>query len=280
MTKPSTSTSSCSQHQHLNVGVAMVMDETEFEVAEILLQLPQLIFESESFHRSSFSSWGRKRRRSSKAETPTLPPLGPTCEIEKPKALSPATPLLFSPSESDDKFKHSKRKVSVKRTKEECLEKIKELTERKEFFKEEIKNVQRYYDEQKLLNLRLKAKKQMLILGLPKEESQSQSSINSAAVLDIQVEQQQQQNSYLVHHPPLMMDDTAHRKACGETVGSGVCLFDLNLLPEESCGIEAVNVRGVDKSERKALAAEARHRRIQIWRSKNPNVKLRYPICR
>lgn len=114
MTKPvSTSTSS---HQHLDFS--KLMDETEFKVAEILLQLPQLLSKSESLHRFSFTSWGRKRRRSSKAQTPSLPPVavGSISEIEKkPKALSPATPLLFSPSESDDKSKHSKRKVSLKR---------------------------------------------------------------------------------------------------------------------------------------------------------------------
>lgn len=101
-----------------------------------------------------------------------------------------------------------------------------------------------------------------LIVGLPNEESESQSNRNHAAILDIQ------QSSFLGHHS----------KACEErVVGSGVCLFDLNLLPEECCGggIEAVNMSGVDKSDMKALAAQARHRRIQICRSKNLNVRSR-----
>ncbi|XP_044475173.1 uncharacterized protein LOC123203068 [Mangifera indica] len=193
--KPKTGSSTSSQHQHLNV--AMFMNETEFEVAEIFLQLPQLIFESESLYRLS---WGRKRRGSSKTDHPSFPPLGSNSipEIETPKALSPATPLSFPPSESDDKFKQSKRKVSLKRKKEELLEELKDLAERKEFFKEEIKNLQGYYDEQKLLNLSLKAKKQMLILGLPNEDSASQTNLNHAAMLNIP-DEQQQPSSYLVH---------------------------------------------------------------------------------
>lgn len=103
--------------------------DKEAEVAEILLQLPQLIRESEQSKNSrSRFAWGVKKRRSppvsSKAESPSLPTPPPSsiaaaaaviapCEPEKPKALSPSTPLLYSPSESDDKSKVSRRKLSV-----------------------------------------------------------------------------------------------------------------------------------------------------------------------
>ncbi|TXG66538.1 hypothetical protein EZV62_007813 [Acer yangbiense] len=53
------------------------------------------------------------------SSAPVCPSLA--CETEKSKALSPSTPLLFSPSESDDKSKHAKRKVSLKRFTEHAL---------------------------------------------------------------------------------------------------------------------------------------------------------------
>lgn len=63
-------------------------------------------------------------------------------EPEKPagkvEAASPATPLSFSPSESDEKRKRFKRKISVKKKKEELLEIQKECTITNELLKKEV----------------------------------------------------------------------------------------------------------------------------------------------
>lgn len=115
----------------------ITMDESELEAAVILLELPYLMAGSEPPSRHEFSlKWGATRKRSSllsslqsqpsvpvavvgPTTTPTPTPTPSTCETEKekrPKALSPASPLLFSPSESDEKTKHhSKPKLSLKR---------------------------------------------------------------------------------------------------------------------------------------------------------------------
>lgn len=122
-----------SRFHNLNI----TMDKSELEAAVILLELPYLMAGSEPPSRHEFSlKWGATRKRSSllsslqsqpsvpvAAVGPTLTPTPTstpsTCETEKEKrskALSPASPLLFSPSESDEKTKHhSKPKLSLKR---------------------------------------------------------------------------------------------------------------------------------------------------------------------
>lgn len=117
----------------------------EIDVADILLHLPQLVFEPES--RCRFWSWTAKRRRSSGRSLQSfvcfrlghsspselsggtdVGVVGPVCEREgapvvKAEASSPATPLSFSPgSESDEKPKQlSKRKPPLKRVPVYCL---------------------------------------------------------------------------------------------------------------------------------------------------------------
>lgn len=103
----------------------------EIEVSSILLELPHLIFESESRPRFSFT-WGLKRKRSTVAKeqvgatySPALklsssspPPPPPSLPykteelMEKVLTSSPATPLSFSPSESDEKPQPPKIKAS------------------------------------------------------------------------------------------------------------------------------------------------------------------------
>ncbi|KAL5845297.1 hypothetical protein ACOSQ4_011255 [Xanthoceras sorbifolium] len=322
------------------------MDESETEVARILLELPQLIYyESELFGRRFSFTWGAKRRRSSSSkveiqttlpavrfpslpsppssvpESSSAPPVGPSTvyETEKSKALSPSTPLLFSPSESDDKSKHSKRKVSLKRNREECLQMIDKLTESKQVFQEEIKNVQRHYDQLKALNLNLKARKQQITaLGLKKQPNQIQSCNSNlamelvvtvpqpASAIQFDVQHHHHQSLYTLHQPSRIMDhhQTAHNKA--ETLhpydGQSLVSFmvndkvgplgipDLNVSLDESFELESVQHQQPQQQQQnpaiggtKALAAQARQRRIQICRSKNPNAaasKLRFPVYR
>lgn len=121
----------------------------EAEVLEILVRLPRLIFESEAPKPFPFT-WGTKRRRSAIDVAPSpsrlrfrlrLPPFttpsplhpatdgasgggggggGPTSDTDslppvKAEASSPATPLSFSPSESDEKPIVLKKKIPLKR---------------------------------------------------------------------------------------------------------------------------------------------------------------------
>ncbi|KAK9271213.1 hypothetical protein L1049_026803 [Liquidambar formosana] len=118
---------------------------------DILLQLSDPFTESESLRRFP-SSWGVKRKRSAASgvtpspsrvrSTPSPPSIlrtrvgeDETLPIRKAEATSPATPLSFSPSESDAKSKHSLSKILKKRKKEEWLEMIAELTQRRELLK-------------------------------------------------------------------------------------------------------------------------------------------------
>ncbi|XP_022752000.1 uncharacterized protein LOC111300637 [Durio zibethinus] len=225
----------------------------EIEVANILLELPHLIFEYESRPRFSFT-WGAKRKRSnaskpevaatslpalklSPSQPPSLPSniVGSTYETEAlmKKALtsSPATPLSFSPSESDEKPLPSKKKASVnslKQTKEQLLEMMEDFTRRNELLKKDIENKRLFLNQQKAENLELKAKKQKAFLfnelsqSPPKAEEsrlETSKSLNFETQLtQISVETQnttpqdhhhyhrQQQISTRVYQQPFIMD--------------------------------------------------------------------------
>lgn len=100
--------------------------DDEFEVAGILLELRKL-FTATEFIPLFRVEWGSKKRRSTtynnnQASPATVrpPPEPSSSPLEDPvderrtgknKASSPATPLSFSPSESDEKRKPSKRKL-------------------------------------------------------------------------------------------------------------------------------------------------------------------------
>ncbi|XVE94556.1 hypothetical protein REPUB_Repub02eG0019100 [Reevesia pubescens] len=177
----------------------------EIEVANMILELPYLIYESESLPRFSFT-WGVKRKRSaaskqevvfaakslptlklSPSSQPSPPPslpsnaVGSTHKTEEPiekvlTSTSPATPLSFSPSESDEKPLPPKKKAYVngfKKKKEQLLETAEDLTRCNESLKKEIENRTRILDQLKTENLELIAKKQKVSQSLlnltPKE---------------------------------------------------------------------------------------------------------------
>ncbi|XP_059636398.1 uncharacterized protein LOC132278587 [Cornus florida] len=127
-------------------------NEVEMEVADILLDLPILIAKMEARFR-----WGTKRRRSvlDSPPSPSLPP-----PQRRPKFVvdtsSPATPLSFLSSESDERPQHSNKKVSKKRSREELLEIINESTQRKQCLTESVEKVKRHYEELLATNLALK----------------------------------------------------------------------------------------------------------------------------
>jgi len=77
----------------------------ENQVAEILVKLPTLILEFECGRGILPQSWGRKKKRSAISVNP-----------KAEEASSPATPLSFSPSESDENpTSLFRRNVSLKR---------------------------------------------------------------------------------------------------------------------------------------------------------------------
>ncbi|XP_017435369.1 uncharacterized protein LOC108342162 isoform X2 [Vigna angularis] len=211
----------------------------ENEVAEILVKLRSLILELECGHGILPQSWGRKKKRSAISVNP-----------KAEEASSPATPLSFSPSESDENpTSLFRRNVSLKR---------------------EIKNVNCYFDKLKDYNLKLKAKKQELTHG-PRQ-----------GVVVHKQPQQQPQFPGVAHHPPLI----SNQSACGvATTSSGVPssssndvgpigIPDLNLPLEESMTMEFcepldMSVNVANRNLSRAMAAQARQNRLHIYRFKN-----------
>ncbi|KAK8648920.1 hypothetical protein V6N13_129662 [Hibiscus sabdariffa] len=161
-------------------GSADVTDE-DIMVAAILLELPGLISQSHSLHRFPFT-WGSKGKRStSQSKLPALkqspphqsfptlkqspplqssPTLGP---LEKALTSSPATPLSFPLSESDEKPRPPpKRKPHVnnlRKKKEQLLAIMEDLSGRNELLKQDIQSKKLFLDHQKSENIELKAKK-------------------------------------------------------------------------------------------------------------------------
>ncbi|RVX03371.1 hypothetical protein CK203_019882 [Vitis vinifera] len=119
------------------------VDYDEFEVVDILLQIPRIIFEFES---RLPLTWGFRRKRS--AIDPSLS-LAPTCA----NVSSPTTPLSFFPSESDGK---------CKRTKEDLLKMVDGSTHQRELLKSEIENVKVLCSTLKALSSKFKERKQQM----------------------------------------------------------------------------------------------------------------------
>lgn len=302
--------------QNAASGSTTLFNEDEFEVAEILLRLPQLIFKSESRLRFFSSTWGSKKRRSAINLTPppsppttTLPPPNttttslpppttslPSFVIVKAEAASPATPLLFSPSESDDKSKRSSRKLAKKRKREELLEMISELTQRRELLQGEVETVRLYYTKLKSLNLELKAKKHELSPSRVKPEAYKEimkKPINLAMDFFQKPEHYHHQHEQQVLQPLIVhQTDVSHHSGLASQWASsnGVDkvnhmvlvtargLPDLNVSLEDVCGVEQYQPFDVKSSDhlintddlnRAMAAAEARKKRRQIYKEKN-----------
>ncbi|GLT76296.1 hypothetical protein SLA2020_479660 [Shorea laevis] len=285
----------------------------EIEVAEILAEMSHIILESESSGpRCPFSfSWGVKKKRSvpgkDDAPTPSLPPANssqpppppqpaaaakaaspflPGAALvvpptKKAEASSPATPLSFWPSESEEKPKPHKKKVSLKRSREEQLQLIDVLTRRKELLQREVENVRIYYNKIKAYNLALKARKQELIRpGVKKEASHVETKYAQPSADD-----HRQQLSLLFHQQPFIINRTAQTAQTSEASDNSqfrhghTCLLggvrdkvgparipDLNVSPEEEA-FGLVCSEPVDLN--RARAAQARLKRKQICKMKN-----------
>lgn len=258
----------------------------EFETADILLHLPKLFFESES--RRRFPSWAVKGRRSRGCPLRSfvcvglgcsssseyllrgtgVGSVGPKCEKEGPPAVkaeasSPATPLSFAPSsESDEKPKRSlKRKLPLKK-REEWLEIIDGLTKRRESLKLEIENMRRNCDDVKACNLDMEAKLR-LRQCLENENGKRLKTVFSLSGEDQDADQKVQMHSSL--------PSTA---GCVRPVNNGIgpsSFFDLNVPAEEMVGIDShgpFDLNVPNQNLLKVMAAQARQRRMQIYRAK------------
>lgn len=147
-----------------------------------------------------------------------------------------------------------------------------------------------------------------MVLGLQVEPSQPKLSLNHP--MEVAHQDRRQQTPYTVHRQPFIMGRTAHNSESSHclygqnlsflTSNGGLLMInnndnagpsvipDLNVSSSEESfmitesGQAAFKSGIADKSESRALAAQARQRRIQICRSKNPiaGSKLRYPVCR
>lgn len=271
-----------------------ITDE-EREVSELLLNLPNLIKKSESCFR--IPVWGVKGRRSAINLAPS-PPHYRRPE-KKPKIAagdsSPATPLSFSPSESDDKTQQS-LKIVPKKTREELLETINELVEARESLTRALERVKGYHNSLEVNNKVLKAKQQELqFLESEPNNEQSKKSLNLGMELNqnktpfpfllenhhqphLQFLSQQQQQKHFIFpnsfknfqypcnqtHPLPPPPPLVVRANVNHVGPSGIP--DLNVSADEAFDAEYLqpsdrNVQGLEDGNR-ARAAEARKRRM------------------
>ncbi|CAK8569706.1 unnamed protein product [Lathyrus sativus] len=135
--------------------------ETEKEVAEILRDLYRV-----SLLSSIPFSWRCRRKRSiPKQRYRRVNAAAAAAVLRRAKATSPATPLSFPATESDDKLKRSKKKISLKKEKEASLKIIQDLTNTQASINQEIEKVKNHYDQLRSFNLKLKLRKQELLCG-------------------------------------------------------------------------------------------------------------------
>ncbi|KAK7321808.1 hypothetical protein VNO77_32763 [Canavalia gladiata] len=314
--------------------------EEEKQIALILLHLRHA--------KPPLPNWGRKRKRSAIQDhfpVPlhfTLTPLhhhaaavaSPSCDAQPLTAPSPATPLSFSPTESDEKLNNFRRKPSLPKRKEVYLKTIKDLTESIALLNQEVGNVKGYCDQLKAFNLKLKARKQELINGSKrkckkanlefsrsKQTDHVNASVNPSNSM-AENEQHKQSESLLQLHMPMPMPNTHYyNQMSGQSQtrngeGEGVAQFqrvsdhpttslqipsssssaalghvnsnkgppaipDLNFTPEEFTQVDPsqpLDERMANKDLSRAMAAQARQRRIQIFRLKNP-IRTSKSIC-
>ncbi|KAI3464832.1 hypothetical protein Pfo_021495 [Paulownia fortunei] len=280
--------------------------EDENFVAQVLLDLRDMIGMRKSF--PGFR-WGSKKRRSrldegassSRAPSSLSPSFHRThVEIDERKpqakaaeeeevaaAASPVTPLSFSPSESDEKSRHAFKKSSKKRSREEYIDMIEELTQRRDLLRGEIENVTKYYNKLHAYNSELKAMKQEVLNScLGKEEPEVEISREMNLGMELT---QHHQISVAPHQQPLVADHMAERfqhslgpitaqfyyssyNGLGSVNHVGpLRILDLNISAEEALGVGPS--QPLDRSralaDRRARFAEARRRRRGIIKIKS-----------
>ncbi|KAK4429381.1 hypothetical protein Salat_1238500 [Sesamum alatum] len=266
--------------------------EDEIFVAKILLDLPSMIGLLDSL--AGFQ-WGSKRRRSSLVEGPSSSrapssrsPTDVEIEERKPQAKaeaaaaattsSPVSPLHFSPSESDEKPRHTLKKSYKKRSKEQYIDTIEELTQRRDLLRGEIENVTKYYNKLNAYNLQLKALKQEVLNPCIKREN-PETETSRWMNLGLQLTQQHNQiGAVAPQQQPLVPDEMAEKFQ--HSLGPITTQFYGGLGPVSHVGLLGIpdlniSAQGqpLDMSsgiaDRRARCAEARRRRRGIMKIKS-----------
>ncbi|KAL6522066.1 hypothetical protein OROMI_031943 [Orobanche minor] len=285
--------------------------EDEIIVSQILLDLKSLVSLSESL--ANFN-WGCRRRRSCLDEDPPLPhessyppPIRRTKnEIEERRpqiksaevvvdkgggttraAVSPTTPLLFSPSESDENPKHSPEKTFRKRSNEDYIDIIEGLTQSRDEIRGEVENVKKFYNNLQAYNSELKAMKHEVINNFPRKEEPRLEIISSGGGINYGTGLTQIYRVHVSpHQQPYLSDPTAQQKLqypigpiqnqfcwsnsgarCGDRVGMGPLGIDLNFPAEEAFG-ETLDASNAVSDERSRFA-EARRKRRRLMKAKS-----------
>ncbi|KAK6115213.1 hypothetical protein DH2020_007482 [Rehmannia glutinosa] len=270
--------------------------EDENFVAQILIDLPNIIRKSESL---LVFKWGNKKRRSrldegaSSSRAPSsyqmtdvgIEEIKPRAKAEEEvvAAASPVTPLSFPASESDEKSWHAFRKSSNKRSREEYMDMIEELTKRRNLLRGEIENVTKYYNKLNTHNSELKARKQEVLNScIRKEEPEMEIRLEMNLGMELT---QNHQFSVAPHQQPLFADEkfqnslgpiTAQFYSSYSGLGSvhhvgPLGIPDLNIAAGEVFGVDPYQPLDVsrDLSDRRARFAEARRRRSGIIKIKS-----------
>lgn len=267
----------------------------EIEVVKILLDLENLVRERQ------YCSviWGSKKRRSNRRIDSSSSPvvnssssskidgneIEPKIKAEVTSPASPATPLSFSPSESDEKSKHSSRRSYKRKTREELMDKIKQLSQCRESLTGEVENVRNYYNNQKAYNMKLKAMKEEVTrmvnfqgggvnLGQLYSNPGIEPNRQQPFIMD-----QVASRSEAIHrfqYPLGQLQQAQHLYSNG--LGPGpMGLPDLNVKVEEAFALDQFDIDRMNV-ERKAQYAEARRkRRIKRIEIKNSSGFIRPP---
>lgn len=284
-------------------------DEDELLVAEVLVSLSDTILKAEASRVSrSQPCWGVRKKRSAifAAQSDGGEPL-PTAALEergaaaaaaapaKAEVDSPATPLSFPRSESDEKLNPSKG-TSRKRKREELLQTLKDCTERRDFLRGEIEAVRLHYDSLKSFNSELKELLVRHEIGTPPQQqlgishhttanSNNTASLNPTLTLEIGQPDAVHQTSFPVPHDqqPSVSDGAASQPHHSEVKMAPSpasasphppYVLDLNVAAWESGDVDAPHSLDLSLciiADERARAAEARKRRRELQRSKGNN---------
>lgn len=131
----------------------------EIELSRVLLQLAYPVSLSEYRRNVSKVRWGSSRKRSIPFSEP--PVNGPNATATATTSPPAAAPVCCRPPSRDAKPKSSKRRRR-RRREQYWVEKINELTERREVLNREVGKVRAYCEKLKAINSALKARKQEL----------------------------------------------------------------------------------------------------------------------
>ncbi|KAK7283415.1 hypothetical protein RIF29_12916 [Crotalaria pallida] len=268
----------------------------ENEVVEILAEFRTIRLSNLDSGFQFSLGWGRKGLRSAiSAATPSSSPSLPPSKAAE--ASSPATPLSFSPSESEEKRTLLRKNVSLKRKRDHYLKTIEDLTKDNDLLNGEVKNVRSHLEKLKDFNLKLKARKhelslrhepQPILFPPPLIHDQMVKPIqisDDAVSVAIAQPQVQQQERLSFGMPSLSSSSNPNGLGSNSNVVGPIGIPDLNLLPveEEPMTVECGEMSEANQNLSRAIAAaQTRQKRIEICKVKNlvANNKMQHSCSR